>query len=188
MLLVQNISQHLSGTARTIGAALVGRFGTHAHLWEATPPCHLWEATPPLSPLGGHTPLSPLGSHTLCHLWEAPPPFPPQGPHPPCRWLSGLTGRLLSFHLGVRTFSPRSASNGFLYMGGPPVVLSLIAMAPDDSSLYAAVKVLVSVLETNVVMQQEMTRINGYQVWAGHIVISTGGVLQQEALTPSCLM
>ena len=75
--------------------------------------------------------------------------------------------RLLSlffFHSGVRTFSPCSASNGFLYTGGPPVILSLIAMAPDDGSLYAAVKVLVSVLETNVAMQQEMTRINGYQV------------------------
>ncbi|CAL8256627.1 unnamed protein product [Lota lota] len=91
VLLVHNISQHLSGMARTIGAALVGRFG-------------------------------------------------------------------------VRTFSPSSASNGFLYMGGPPVMLSLIAMAPNEDSLYAAVKVLVSVLETNVVMQQEMTRINGYQL------------------------
>lgn len=27
VLLVQNISQHLNGTARTIGAALVGHFG-----------------------------------------------------------------------------------------------------------------------------------------------------------------
>ncbi|KAK0130892.1 WD repeat- and FYVE domain-containing protein 4 [Merluccius polli] len=93
VLLVQNISQHLSGTARTIGAALVGRFG-------------------------------------------------------------------------VRTFRPSSASDGFLYTGGPPVILGLIAMAPNDGSLYAAVKVLLSVLETSVVMQQEMTRINGYQLLA----------------------
>lgn len=28
VLLFRNISQHLSGTARTIGAALVGRYGT----------------------------------------------------------------------------------------------------------------------------------------------------------------
>ncbi|XP_030234798.1 WD repeat- and FYVE domain-containing protein 4 isoform X1 [Gadus morhua] len=91
VLLVQNISQHLNGTARTIGAALVGRFGT-------------------------------------------------------------------------RTFSPSSASDGFLYTGGPQVILSLIAMAPDDGSLYTAVKVLVSVLETNAVMQQEMSRISGYQL------------------------
>uniref|UniRef100_UPI003AAAFB81 WD repeat- and FYVE domain-containing protein 4 n=1 Tax=Centroberyx gerrardi TaxID=166262 RepID=UPI003AAAFB81 len=93
VFLAQNISQHLSGTARTIGAALVG-------------------------------------------------------------------------HFGVRTFTPNSATNGFLYVGGPAVVLSLVAMAPDDSSLYAAVKVLLSVLETSTAMQQEMTRINGYKLLA----------------------
>ncbi|XP_028278514.1 WD repeat- and FYVE domain-containing protein 4 isoform X2 [Parambassis ranga] len=93
VFLVRNISQHLSGTARTIGAALVGRFG-------------------------------------------------------------------------VRTFTPSSASSGFLYVGGPPVVLSLVAMAPDDSALYASVKVLVSVLETNLAMRQEMIRIDGYRLLA----------------------
>ncbi|XP_040905708.1 WD repeat- and FYVE domain-containing protein 4 isoform X2 [Toxotes jaculatrix] len=93
VFLARNISQHLSGTARSIGAALVGRFG-------------------------------------------------------------------------VRTFTPSSASNGFLYVGGPAVVLSLVAMAPDDSSLYAAVKVLLSVLETNSAMQQEMNRIGGYKLLA----------------------
>ncbi|XP_056292336.1 WD repeat- and FYVE domain-containing protein 4 isoform X5 [Pseudoliparis swirei] len=93
VFLAQNISQHLRGTARTIGAALVG-------------------------------------------------------------------------HFGVRTFTPCSAANGFLYVGGPAVVLSLVAMAPDDGSLYAAVKVLLSVLETNFAMQQEMHRINGYKLLA----------------------
>ncbi|XP_038152382.1 WD repeat- and FYVE domain-containing protein 4 [Cyprinodon tularosa] len=90
---LQNISKHLSGTARTIGAALIG-------------------------------------------------------------------------HFGVRTFIPRSASSGFLYVGGPAVVLSLVAMAPDDSSLYAAIKVLLSVLETNTAMQEEMNRIEGYKLLA----------------------
>ncbi|XP_035461782.2 WD repeat- and FYVE domain-containing protein 4 isoform X3 [Scophthalmus maximus] len=93
VFLARNISQHLSGTARTIGAALVG-------------------------------------------------------------------------HFGVRMFSPSSASNGFLCVGGPTVVLSLVAMAPDDGSLYAAVKVLASVLETNCAMQEEMNRINGYKLLA----------------------
>uniref|UniRef100_A0AAQ4PJK2 WDFY family member 4 n=1 Tax=Gasterosteus aculeatus aculeatus TaxID=481459 RepID=A0AAQ4PJK2_GASAC len=93
VFLAQNVSQHLGGTARTIGAALVG-------------------------------------------------------------------------HFGVRKFTPRSASNGFLYVGGPAVVLSLIAMAPDDGSLYAAVKVLLSVLETNSAMRKEMNRINGYKLLA----------------------
>lgn len=71
---------------------------------------------------------------------------------------------MVLFPPGVRTFTPSSASNGLLYVGGPAVVLSLVAMAPDDSSLYAAVKVLLSVLETNSAMQQEMNRINGYEV------------------------
>ncbi|XP_077585653.1 WD repeat- and FYVE domain-containing protein 4 isoform X2 [Stigmatopora nigra] len=91
VFLAHNISQHLSGTARTIGAALIG-------------------------------------------------------------------------HFGVRTFIPKSAADGFLYVGGPAVVLSLIAMATDDSSLYAAVKVLVSVLETNTAMQLEMNRMGGYKL------------------------
>uniref|UniRef100_A0A3B5LV97 Alfy-like armadillo-like repeat domain-containing protein n=1 Tax=Xiphophorus couchianus TaxID=32473 RepID=A0A3B5LV97_9TELE len=90
---LQNISKHLSGTARTIGAAMVGRFG-------------------------------------------------------------------------VRTFIPKSASTGFLYVGGPAVVLSLVAMAADDGSLYAAIKVVLSVLETNSAMQAEMNRINGYKLLA----------------------
>ncbi|XP_028324426.1 WD repeat- and FYVE domain-containing protein 4 isoform X3 [Gouania willdenowi] len=93
VFLAKNVSQHLNGTARTIGAALIGQFG-------------------------------------------------------------------------VRTFTPHMASNGFLYVGGPAVVLSLVAMATDDGSLYAAVKVLLSVLETNTVMQQEMNRISGYKLLA----------------------
>ncbi|XP_026164856.1 WD repeat- and FYVE domain-containing protein 4 isoform X1 [Mastacembelus armatus] len=85
------------------------------------------------------------------------------------RHLSGTSrtiGAALVGHFGVRTFTPSSASSGLLYVGGPAVVLSLVAMAPDDSSLYAAVKVLLSVLETNSAMQQEMNRINGYKLLA----------------------
>ncbi|XP_047207420.1 WD repeat- and FYVE domain-containing protein 4 isoform X3 [Girardinichthys multiradiatus] len=93
VFLLQNVSKHLSGTARTIGAALIG-------------------------------------------------------------------------HFGVRTFIPSSASRGFLYVGGPAVILSLVAMAPDDSCLYAAIKVLLSVLETSSAMQNEMNRINGYKLLA----------------------
>ncbi|KAF7710465.1 WD repeat- and FYVE domain-containing protein 4 isoform X3 [Silurus meridionalis] len=93
VLLARNISQHLSGTARTIGAALVGRFG-------------------------------------------------------------------------VRTFTSKTASSSLQYIGGPAVVLSLVAMATDDSSLYAAVKVLLSVLDTNAVIKQEMKRIRGYKLFA----------------------
>uniref|UniRef100_A0A671PYY1 WD repeat- and FYVE domain-containing protein 4-like n=1 Tax=Sinocyclocheilus anshuiensis TaxID=1608454 RepID=A0A671PYY1_9TELE len=91
VFLAHNISQHLSGTARTIGAALVGCFG-------------------------------------------------------------------------VRTFKSYSAASSFQYVGGPAAILSLVAMASDDRSLYAAIKVLLSVLETNPVMDQEMKRTNGYKL------------------------
>ncbi|XP_062375001.1 WD repeat- and FYVE domain-containing protein 4 isoform X2 [Sardina pilchardus] len=93
VLLCRNISQHLAGTSRAIGAALVGRFG-------------------------------------------------------------------------VRTFLPNSAARSFQYIGGPAVILSLIAMATDDSSLYAAVKVCVSVLSTNTCMEQDMRRMQGYKLLA----------------------
>ncbi|RXN17560.1 WD repeat- and FYVE domain-containing 4-like protein [Labeo rohita] len=89
--LAHNISQHLSGTARTIGAALVGCFG-------------------------------------------------------------------------VRAFKSYSTASSFQYIGGTAAILSLVAMASDDSSLYAAIKVLLSVLETNPVMEQEMKRTNGYKL------------------------
>lgn len=66
--------------------------------------------------------------------------------------------------LGVRTFQSHSAANSFQYIGGPAVVLSFVAMASDDSSLYAAVKVLLSVLSTSPGMEREMNRIQGYKV------------------------
>lgn len=118
MLLLRNISQHLSGTARTIGAALVGRYGT-LHLTQ----------------------------DTVITLF-----------------LAGINVNRLLFILGIRTFIPSNTSTGFLYVGGPAVVLSLVAMAPDDGYLYAALKVLLFVLETNSTMEKEMNRIGGYQV------------------------
>ncbi|XP_042565532.1 WD repeat- and FYVE domain-containing protein 4 isoform X2 [Clupea harengus] len=93
VLLCRNISQHLGGTSRAIGAAVVGQFG-------------------------------------------------------------------------VRKFMSSSASRSFQYIGGPAVILSLVAMATDDSSLYAAVKVCVSVLTTNGCMEREMRRMQGYKILA----------------------
>lgn len=120
VLLLRNISQHLSGTARTIGTALVGRYGT----------------------------LSLTIYNIVTKLFRA---------------CINLKMKWLLF-LGVRTFSPNNASAALLYVGGPAVVLSLIAMAPDDSYLYAALKVLLFVLETNSTMEKEMNRMEGYQV------------------------
>ncbi|KAG9341100.1 hypothetical protein JZ751_019854 [Albula glossodonta] len=93
VFLARNIAQHLSGTSRTIGAALVG-------------------------------------------------------------------------HYGVRKFASSSAADSFLYIGGPTVILSLVAMASDDSSLYAATKVLLSVLSTSPSMEREMNRTHSYKLLA----------------------
>lgn len=84
--------------------------------------------------------------------------------------------------LGVRTFSPSDASTAFLYVGGPAVVLSLVAMAPDDSYLYAALKVLLFVLETNSTMEKEMNRIEGYQVCLNNGVPAHCGLLSSAIL------
>lgn len=86
------------------------------------------------------------------------------------------------FILGVRTFSPKNASTAFLYVGGPAVVLSLVAMAPDDSYLYAALKVLLFVLETNSTMEKEMNRIEGYQVCLNIRVPAQCGLLSSAIL------
>ncbi|KAK1164501.1 hypothetical protein AOXY_G14832 [Acipenser oxyrinchus oxyrinchus] len=91
--LARNLAQHLSGTARTIGAALVG-------------------------------------------------------------------------HYGVRTFASNTAANSFQFIGGPSVILGFVAMASDDSSMYAAMKVLLSVLSSSTGCEKEMKRINGYKLLA----------------------
>ncbi|XP_062852239.1 WD repeat- and FYVE domain-containing protein 4 [Trichomycterus rosablanca] len=86
-----------------------------------------------------------------------------------CQHLSGTArsiGAALIGHFGVRTFTPNSAASSAQYIGGPAVILSLIAMASDDGSLYASVKVLLSVLETNPVIKKEMKRIHGYKLFA----------------------
>lgn len=88
----------------------------------------------------------------------------------------------LFFILGVRTFSPNNASTAFLYVGGPAVILSLVAMAPDDSYLYAALKVLLFVLETNSTMEREMNRIEGYQVCFNTGVPAHCGLLSSAVL------
>lgn len=123
VFLAWNISQHFSGTARTIGAALVGHFG---------------EFIPVVL-----TNIIFKYSYYLIFLFFL---------------------YLLTCLAGVRTFTSNTASSSFQYVGGPAVLLSLVAMATDDSSLYAAVKVLLSVLDTNPVMKQEMKHISGYKV------------------------
>ncbi|XP_031761062.1 WD repeat- and FYVE domain-containing protein 4 isoform X3 [Xenopus tropicalis] len=65
---------------------------------------------------------------------------------------------------GVRVFNSTPASESLNYIGGPAVMLSLIAMSTDDQALYAAIKALVSVLSSSLLADQLMQHIDGYRL------------------------
>lgn len=65
---------------------------------------------------------------------------------------------------GVRVFQSCPAANSLNFIGGPAILLGLIAMARDDHAMYAAVKVLNSVLNRSPMSEKLMSHIGGYQV------------------------
>uniref|UniRef100_A0A8C8RKD3 WD repeat- and FYVE domain-containing protein 4 n=1 Tax=Pelusios castaneus TaxID=367368 RepID=A0A8C8RKD3_9SAUR len=67
---------------------------------------------------------------------------------------------------GVRVFHSCPAANSLNFIGGPAILLGLIAMAQDDHAMYAAVKVLNSVLNRSSMSEKLMSHINGYQLLA----------------------
>ncbi|XP_069096980.1 WD repeat- and FYVE domain-containing protein 4 isoform X1 [Pleurodeles waltl] len=69
-------------------------------------------------------------------------------------------------HLGLRVFHSKPAANILNFIGGPAILLGLVAMASDDHALYAAVKVLLSVLSSSAMSRQLMNHMAGYQVLA----------------------
>ncbi|XP_024594813.1 WD repeat- and FYVE domain-containing protein 4 isoform X3 [Neophocaena asiaeorientalis asiaeorientalis] len=68
--------------------------------------------------------------------------------------------------LGVRVFHSSPAASSLDFIGGPAILLGLISLAADDHTLYAAVKVLHSVLTSNVMCDRLMQLICGYQIMA----------------------
>ncbi|KAG2462959.1 WDFY4 protein, partial [Polypterus senegalus] len=66
---------------------------------------------------------------------------------------------------GVRSFVSQTAANSFLFVGGPAVILGFVAIASDDSSMYTAMKILLSVITTSPAFEREMSRIQGYKIW-----------------------
>jgi hypothetical protein len=66
--------------------------------------------------------------------------------------------------IGVRIFIPNSISKTIEYIGGPHVLLGLIAMSNDIESFYASVKAFVCILKSNKQMQNELLRTRAYQV------------------------
>ncbi|EMP26573.1 WD repeat- and FYVE domain-containing protein 4 [Chelonia mydas] len=67
---------------------------------------------------------------------------------------------------GVRVFQSCPAANSLNFIGGPAILLGLIAMARDDHAMYAAVKVLNSVLNRSPMSEKLMSHIGGYQLLA----------------------
>ncbi|XP_013364246.1 PREDICTED: WD repeat- and FYVE domain-containing protein 4 isoform X3 [Chinchilla lanigera] len=66
--------------------------------------------------------------------------------------------------LGVRVFHSSPAASSLDFIGGPAILLGLISLATDDHTMYAAVKVLHSVLTSNPMCDRLMQHISGYQV------------------------
>lgn len=65
---------------------------------------------------------------------------------------------------GVRVFHSSPAASSLDYIGGPAILLGLISLATDDHTMYAAMKVLHSVLTSNAMCDYLMQHIRGYQV------------------------
>uniref|UniRef100_A0A8C5TIG3 Alfy-like armadillo-like repeat domain-containing protein n=1 Tax=Malurus cyaneus samueli TaxID=2593467 RepID=A0A8C5TIG3_9PASS len=65
---------------------------------------------------------------------------------------------------GVRVFQSSPAATSLNFIGGPAILLGLIALARDDHAMYAAVKVLNSILNSSPVSEKLMRHIHGYQV------------------------
>lgn len=66
--------------------------------------------------------------------------------------------------IGVRIFIPNPVSKTIEYIGGPHVILGLIAMSNDIESFYASVKAFVCIIKANKQMQNELLRTRAYQV------------------------
>uniref|UniRef100_H3AB29 Uncharacterized protein n=1 Tax=Latimeria chalumnae TaxID=7897 RepID=H3AB29_LATCH len=75
-------------------------------------------------------------------------------------------GAALLSHFGVRMFHCNSAAQSLNFIGGPAVILGLVAMAADDHAMYAAMKVLLSVLNSNTLCEKQMKYNNGYKLLA----------------------
>ncbi|XP_027504006.1 WD repeat- and FYVE domain-containing protein 4 [Corapipo altera] len=65
---------------------------------------------------------------------------------------------------GVRVFQSSPAATSLNFIGGPAILLGLIAMARDDHTMYAAVKVLNSILNSSPLSEKLMRHIHGYQL------------------------
>ena len=68
------------------------------------------------------------------------------------------------FALGVRCWVGRAVASSLQCVGGPAVLLGLVAAARDVESLYAAFKALACTVRGSPLARSEMERVSGYRV------------------------
>ena len=71
---------------------------------------------------------------------------------------------LYCLFIGVRIFVPNPVSKTIEHIGGPNVMIGLVAMSNDIESFYASVKAFVCILKSNKQIQNELLRTKAYQV------------------------
>ncbi|XP_063160442.1 WD repeat- and FYVE domain-containing protein 4 [Candoia aspera] len=101
-------------------------------------------------------------------------------------------GAVVVGQYGTRVFQSCPAVVSLNYLGGPSLLLALLVMAQDDHAVYAAVKVLHTVLNSSAVSENLMREGDGYQILAYllkkkvhllngrilHLVLSIGGTAE----------
>ncbi|KAJ6661706.1 hypothetical protein lerEdw1_013228 [Lerista edwardsae] len=75
-------------------------------------------------------------------------------------------GSVIVGQYGTRVFQCCPAATALNYIGGPAILLNLLDVAHDDHAMYAAVKVLHSVLNSSAMSEKLMREIGGYQILA----------------------
>ncbi|KAL7983949.1 hypothetical protein Chor_004489, partial [Crotalus horridus] len=110
-----------------------------------------------------------------------------------------VDGRLVAKEVGTRVFQSCPAVVSLNYLGGPSLLLALLARAQDDHAVYAAVKVLQTVLSCSAVSESLMRGGDGYQILAYllkkkahllnsrilHLVLSIGGTSEASLEQPT---
>ncbi|CAF1017714.1 unnamed protein product [Adineta ricciae] len=96
-------------------------------------------------------------------------------------------GGVVIGYLGVRIFVPNPVSKTIEYIGGPHVMLGLIAMSNDIESFYASVKAFVCVLKSNKQMQNELLRTKAYQ-FLGFLFLKKRHLINSHILHLTCTL
>jgi len=96
-------------------------------------------------------------------------------------------GGVVIGYLGVRIFIPNPVSKTIEYIGGPHVMLGLIAMSNDIESFYASVKAFVCILKSNKQMHNELLRTRAYQI-LGYLFLKKRHLINSHILHLTCTL